>query len=80
MSDDITSTKPAESAAAAEHTIEEKLEEAKEKFEEVAKAATETKETSGDSEAVKKDKSSEEGDHTLLGDLWKGAKKWFQPK
>lgn len=103
MSDDITSTKPAESAAA-EHTIEEKLEEAKEKFEEVAKeevnnlereaeaaatetaneesssAGPETKEASVDSEPVKKDKSSEEGDHTLLGDLWKGAKKWFQPK
>ena len=107
MSDDITSTKPAENAAAHEHTIEEKLEEAKEKFEEVAKeevnnlerdveaaaaatetatdepssaAATEATTETKESEAVKKEKSSEEGDHTLLGDLWKGAKKWFQPK
>ncbi|GAA5873283.1 hypothetical protein JCM3774_005931 [Rhodotorula dairenensis] len=89
MSDDITSTAPAGSAA--EPSIEDKVEEAKKHFEEVAKeevnnlereaagtaadpAATETNEASPDSDAVKKDKPAEEGDHTLLGDLWKAGK------
>lgn len=96
MSDDITSTAPL--GTAAEPDIEDKLEDAKHKFEEVAKEevnnlereaagaaaesqATESKaEASPDSDAVKKDKPTEDGDHTLLGDLWKGAKKWFGPK
>ncbi|GAA5979081.1 hypothetical protein JCM10908_002798 [Rhodotorula pacifica] len=92
MSDDITSTTRPEA------DIADKVEEAKEKFEEVVKeevnnleretAAATAKEAeveAAEEEAPpapkkgKDAKKEEEGDHTLLGDLWKGAKKWFGP-
>lgn len=63
----------------------EKVEEAKEKFEEVAKEEVNNlgREASGDRKGAASDKSKkpEDGDdHSMLGDLWKGAKKWFGPK
>ena len=85
MSDDITST-----AKTAQKAAEEKVAEAKERFESVKEEVAEAvegaegkvkakaggvKEKVG--EAKEKAEKEAEEKHSLLGDLWKGAKSWF---
>lgn len=91
MSDDLSSTatdkarQAAQAAKEAKAKVEDKVDEAKERFESVKEeveeavggAAKEVKERKGGKEATKEE---EEEKHSLLGDLWKGAKRWFGPE
>jgi len=89
MSDDISSTatdkaRAAAAAAAAagaakgaSASVEDKLDEARERFESVKEDLGEAVEGGGDKAAQGVKEGAEDDKHSLLGDLWKGARRWF---